>query len=151
MGTGRETVRRVVGDDGHGWNWQRGWHRIGGIHGVRLWVGMDRGHSDGGRHDSIGTGRQTGGGETGAEATVCDRGRDTEASTLGAHRPDTLASRSGSPGPIPNGSGPRSCVGQARFTSFSLIDSSAKDFNLSSSKNTMCELCDVPKFPNFVR
>jgi hypothetical protein len=40
-------------------------------------------------------------------------------------------------------------VGQAQFTSFSLIDSFSKDFNWSSSKNIKCELLDVQTFPNF--
>jgi hypothetical protein len=45
--------------------------QAGGIRGVRLWVEMDRGRGDGGRHDSMVAGRQIGGGETGAGWSDC--------------------------------------------------------------------------------
>jgi hypothetical protein len=51
-----------------------GRRRTGGIRGVRLWAGTDRGHGDGGWHDSVGTGRQIGGGETGAGWSNCGGG-----------------------------------------------------------------------------
>jgi hypothetical protein len=59
------------------WATAAGWRRIGGIHGARLWVGTDCGRDDGGRHDSVGACRQTGGGETGAGWLDCggDGGR----------------------------------------------------------------------------
>jgi hypothetical protein len=48
------------------WATAAGRRRTGGIRGARLWVGMNRGRGNGGRHDSVGVGRQIGGGETGA-------------------------------------------------------------------------------------
>jgi hypothetical protein len=63
----------AVGDDGRGQNWRRSRRQPGGVCGVRLWAGTDRGRGDGGRHDSVGTSQQTGSGETVVEAAVGNR------------------------------------------------------------------------------
>jgi hypothetical protein len=86
MGTGGETVGGAVGDDGRGWNRRHDRHQPGGVHGVRLWAGTDCGYGDGGWYDSVGTGQQTSGGETGAEAAVGNRERDALGATLRGSR-----------------------------------------------------------------
>jgi hypothetical protein len=53
------------------WVTTAGRHRTCGIHGTRLWAGMDHGHGDDGRHDSVGAGQQIGGGETGVGWSDC--------------------------------------------------------------------------------
>jgi hypothetical protein len=72
----------AVGDDRCGRNRRRGRRQLGGIRGVRLWEGMDRGCGDIGRHDSVGAGQQTGGGETEAVAVVGNRERGALGATL---------------------------------------------------------------------